>query len=208
MRVWYAAYGSNMHGARLACYLGGGRPEGAGRVYAGCRDRSAPVRSAGVELHGAVYFATRSPVWGGGRAYLDPRAVERGPALARAHLITAEQFADIAAQEMYGEPGADLDLTEVLERGRSTLGPGRYQTLVRTGTLDGTPVLTLTAPWSMADVTWTAPSAGYLDHLAAGLREAGRWDDARIAEYLAARPGAAGHWTAEGGILRRVAPPG
>lgn len=204
VRVWYAAYGSNTHGARLACYLGGGRPAGATRAYPGCRDGSPPLRSVGLELPGAVYFATRSPVWGGGRAFYDPGAA--GRALARAHLITAGQFSDIAAQEMYGRPGADLDLTGVLATGRATLGPGRYQTLVRTGTLDGVPVLTLTAPWTMADVDWTVPSAGYLGHLAAGLREAGRWDDVHIARYLAACPGAAGHWTADGGELAPVRP--
>jgi hypothetical protein len=160
-----------------------------------------------VEVPGAVYFATRSLVWGGGRAYYDPDARPEagggagGRALARAHLITAEQFSDIAAQEMYGEPGADLDLTEVLASGRCTLGPGRYETLVRAGTLDGLPLLTFTAPWSMTDVPWTPPAAAYLEHLRAGLREAGRWDDATIARYLAGCPGAAGHWRADGGTL-------
>jgi len=197
--IWYAAYGSNTHGARLACYLEGGRPAGALRVYPGARDPAPPVRSAAVELTGAVYFATHSPVWGGGRAFYDPDA--GGRTLARAHLITAQQFSDIAAQEMYGEPGADLDLAEVVATGRCVLGPGRYQTLVRAGFLDGRPLLTLTAPWSIRDVPWTVPSAAYLEHLSAGLREAGAWDDATIARYLAACPGAAGHWTAEGGVL-------
>ncbi|SEO26196.1 hypothetical protein SAMN05216267_102193 [Actinacidiphila rubida] len=204
MYVWYVAYGSNMHGARLACYLAGGRPVGAGREYPGARDAAPPVRSVGVELRGVVYFATHSPVWGGGRAFYDPDA--EGRALARAHLVTAEQFSDVAAQEMYGEPGRDLDLAEVLATGRSTLGPGRYETLVRAGTRDGIPMLTLTAPWSVAEVPWTAPAAAYLEHLSAGLREAGAWDDAVIARYLAGRPGAAGHWTAEGGLLSPATP--
>ena len=199
MKVWYAAYGSNMSGARLACYLEGGRAEGALRGCAGARDASPPLRSAGVELPGAVYFATRSQVWGGGRAFYDPDAA--GRALARAHLITAEQFSDVAAQEMYGEPGTDLDLTEVLATGRCTLGPGRYETLVRAGSLDGLPLLTFTAPWSMTDVPWNPPAAAYLDHLRAGLREAARWDDTAIARYLAGCPGAAGHWKADGGTL-------
>jgi hypothetical protein len=50
-------------------------------------------------------------------------------------------------------------------------------------------------------VPWTVPSAAYLDHLAAGLREAGAWDGAEIARYLAGRPGAAGHWRASGTAL-------
>ncbi len=180
-----------------------GRPGGA-RAYPGCRDGSPPRRSVPVELDGTVYFATHSPVWGGGRAFYDPDAP--GRVLARAHLVTAQQFSDIAAQEMYARPGTDLDLTGVLSTGRATLGPGRYETLVLAGTLDGLPMLTFTAPWAVADVPWTVPSAGYLGHLAAGLNEAGRWDAATVARYLAARPGAAGHWTAERGVLTPATP--
>jgi hypothetical protein len=193
VRVWYVAYGSNMHGARLSCYLGGGRPEGGGRAYPGCRDSAPPERSAAVELAGAVYFATHSPVWGGGRAFYDPTAP--GTVLARAHLITAGQFSDLAAQEMYGAPGADLDLGEALETGRAVLGPGRYETVVRAGEYEGAPLLTLTAPWRLGDVAPAAPSEAYLRHLVAGLLEAGAWDVPAVARYLAGCPGAAGRWT-------------
>lgn len=202
--VWYVAYGSNTHSERLARYIAGGRLPGAARDHPGCRDTTPPARSVPLEPPGAVYFATHSPVWGGGRAFYDPGAT--GRALARAHLITLGQFADIAAQEMYGRPGAPVDLTPVVRTGRQRLGPGRYQTLLRVGILDGLPLLTFTAPWSMAGVAWTVPTARYLDHLAAGLREAGPWDAAEVAGYLAGCPGAAGHWRAEGGRLVPVTP--
>ncbi|MFF9911673.1 histone deacetylase [Streptomyces sp. NPDC013457] len=201
--VWYAAYGSNVHLARLLHYIDGGRPPGSARSYPGCRDRTPPARSVPVVLPGAVYFATESAVWTGGRGFYDPEA--RGPALARAHLITAGQFADIAAQEMYREPESDLDLTEAVTRGRSELGPGRYETLVCPGTLDGVPVLTLTAPWRMTDVPLREPSAPYVQHLATGLDETGAWRPAEIAAYLGTCPGAAGHWTAEA-VLALIAP--
>ncbi|MFC7740410.1 hypothetical protein ACFQXA_04765 [Nocardiopsis composta] len=42
-------------------------------------------------------------MWGGGLAMLDPALP--GAAPARAYLVGAEQFADIAAQEMYRSPG-------------------------------------------------------------------------------------------------------
>ncbi|MGW2791893.1 histone deacetylase [Streptomyces sp. NPDC001251] len=193
-----------MHLDRLAYYIQGGRPEGAARSYPGCRDRRwPPVRSVAVELPGALYFATRSPVWRGGRAFYDPCA--DGHMYARAHLVTVSQFADIAAQEMYREPGADLDLGEVLGTGRSTLGEGRYETLVHGGQLDGRPVLTFTAPWRMTEVDWTAPSAAYLRHLAEGLLEAGAWDESTVTTYLAGRPGTAGLWTerAVAGLLTK-----
>lgn len=197
--VWYASYGSNMHTERLRCYLEGGRPPGGSRTYPGARDPRMPVRSAPVELPGTVYFATESPVWTGGRAFYDPTAP--GTAWARAHLVTAGQFADIAAQEMYAVPGEDraldlgLGLDAALATGTARLGPGRYETLVCPGSLDTVPVLTFTAPWRAADVPWTRPSAPYLRLLASGLLQTGAWPPAAITAYLAARPGAAGHWT-------------
>ncbi|MEV7028327.1 histone deacetylase, partial [Kitasatospora sp. NPDC093558] len=67
--VWYAAYGSNLDAARMACYLAGGRPEGAVRDFPGCRDRRPARRDAATVLPGTLYFATHSPVWGGGRGF-------------------------------------------------------------------------------------------------------------------------------------------
>ncbi|MFE4455362.1 histone deacetylase [Streptomyces sp. NPDC056796] len=192
-RVWYTSYGSNTHLGRLACYIGGGRPPGAGRVYPGCRDRRPPARSVPVELPGALYFATLSPVWGGGRAFYDPGC--GGRVYARAHLVTASQFADIAVQEMYGEPGEDLDLGEVLESGVARLGSGRYETLVCPGRLDGLPVLTFTAPWRADEVEPVPPSPAYLRLIASGLVDAGAWDAAEVAAYLASARGVGGRWS-------------
>jgi hypothetical protein len=117
--------------------------------------------------------------------------------LARAHLVTAQQFADIAAQEMYRAPGTDLDLGDVLTQGRAMLGEGRYETLVCAGQVDDLPVLTFTAPWGMDDVQWVPPSAAYVRFLASGLLSAGAWDLEAVAAYVAACPGAAGHWSGE-----------
>lgn len=193
--LWYAAYGSNMHRERLTCYLRGGRPSGGTRTYPGCRDPRAPERALPVMLPGTLYFATESPVWHGGRAFYDPDAAGETPA--HAYLLTASQFSDIAAQEMYREPGTDLDLSEVLGRGRARLGPGRYETLVCPGLLDGYPVLTFTAPWRSGEVEGNAPSAAYLRHLASGLMASHGWSAARTAGFLATRPGAAARWTPE-----------
>ncbi|MEU4796407.1 histone deacetylase [Streptomyces sp. NPDC023327] len=193
-RVWYTSYGSNMHVERLAAYIRGGCPSGAAKVYPGCRDTAMPARSIPVELAGAMYFATESPVWGGGRAFYDPLAP--GRVMARAHLVTAQQFADIAAQEMYKEPGADLDLSEVLTHGRAVLGRGRYETLICAGRVEGLPVLTFTAPWGMHEVRWVPPSPAYVRFLANGLLSAGVWDAQAVSSYVAACPGADGHWSA------------
>jgi hypothetical protein len=185
--LWYVSYGSNMQAERLACYLGGGTPAGLGRGQPGCRDTSPPLAARGCLMPGGLYFATESPVWGGGRAFYDPGLLI-GTA-ARAYLITAAQFADIAAQEMYRRPGADLDLRGVLATGRARLGSGRYETLLHLGDHDGHPMLTFTAPWTSAAVEHVRPSESYLRVLAAGLREAHGWKAGRIARYLASRAG-------------------
>lgn len=190
--VWYVSYGSNMCADRLHHYLTGGQPVGARQASVGCRDHCRPRSSTRYELPGGVYFATESSAWGGGRAFYDSELA--GPAVARAYLITSGQFADIAAQEMYRTPGADLDLVPVLATGRAALGPGRYETLLHVGDLDGHPLLTFTAPWHAADVTWKPPAPAYLRMLAAGLREAQGWDSEQVAAYLARLPGARGHW--------------
>lgn len=202
--LWYAAYGSNMHLARLTAYLAGGRPAGAARSYPGCRDASPPARSLPAMLPGQLYFAMESRAWTGGLALYDPDGP--GETAARAHLLTLSQFSDIAAQEMYRGPGVDLDLDQVLAGDRLELGPGRYETVVCTGTLDGLPVVTFTAGWAHTDVAYTRPAAAYLRHLAAGLLESHAWPLDRVADYLATRPGAAGTWTA-GEIAALVSEP-
>lgn len=190
--VWYVSYGSNMHADRLACYVSGGAPPGGTRANPGCRDARSPRRSVPVRLPGQVYFALESRMWGGGLALYEPRAP--GWAAARAYLVAAGQFADIAAQEMYRPVGGDLDLAPVLREGSDRLGPGRYETLVHAGDLDGVPLLTFTAPWRRTDVTAAAPSAAYLRMLGAGLMAGHGWHADEAAAYLAGRPGAAPCW--------------
>jgi len=192
--VWYVAYGSNMSAGRFSCYLQGGRPPGAAVTYPGARDRTAPRASQAVWLSGGVYFATESQVWGGGRALYDPDAP--GKAAARSYLITTQQFSDVAAQEMHREPGADLDLTELVALGRIQVGEGRYETLIYVGRDEHIPMVTFTAPWGIGDVPLLSPSDAYLRMLGRGLREGHGWDAQAAGEYLASLPGARGSWAA------------
>ncbi|WP_371498160.1 histone deacetylase [Kitasatospora sp. NBC_00374] len=197
--VWYAAYASNMHLARLTCYLSGGRPAEGTRTLPGARDRRPPAGTVPVLLPGRLHFALESLVWGGGMGFYDP--FDGGEMPARAYLLRPGQFADILAQERRRAPGADLDLGAVLAEGRAQLGPGRYETLLCVGGLDGHPVLTFTAPWRSAEAELNAPSAPYLRAVATGLREGHGWDADRAAAYLSSRPGAAGVWS-PGGVVR------
>lgn len=186
-QVWYVSYGSNMSAARLVCYLQGGVPPGGSRANPGARDRTLPERTIPVDLPGTVYFAGESPQWGGGVAFYDHDVP--GPSLARGYLVTAEQLADIAAQEMYREPRdchPVVDLVGVpLDGGRHELGPGRYETLLEVGRHDDLPLLTFTSPHGLDQVEHTRPSEAYLSMVATGLRESRGWDDARATAYLA-----------------------
>ena len=139
MQVWYACYGSNLRRDRFLCYLQGGRPEGARRRYPGARDTTVPADDRPMTLPGSIVFGWDSPTWGGGIAFYDAEA--EGATLARAYLVTDQQFADVAAQEMHREPGDDLDLAHVLEHSRHVVGPGRYESLLLVGELEGHPVL-------------------------------------------------------------------
>ncbi|WP_306358974.1 MULTISPECIES: histone deacetylase [unclassified Nocardia] len=199
--MWYAAYGSNLHAARLAYYLEGGTPPGTGHTYPGFRDRTPPLKSIPLTLPGTVFFTWQSPVWTGGVAFYAAQPQPSWPTgtAARGYLITEQQFSDLHTQEMYRIPGEapDLSLDEVLETGRVQLGPGRYETLVHVDDYDGFPVLTFTAPWDLNEVVLNKPSARYLGMLAAGLREAHRWDAATIYDYLSKLPGVRGLWAAE-----------
>jgi hypothetical protein len=185
-RVWYVSYGSNMAMARLSAYLQGGVPPGGSRRNPGARDPRLPERDIPVDLPGTVWFAGESPQWGGGVAFYDH--AEPGQTAARGYLVTVEQLADIAAQEMYRTPADDDPLVAVLSSplpgGRHVLGPGRYETLLEVGRHDGFPLLTFTAPHGIGHLPHTRPSAAYLSVVATGLRESRGWDEDRVTAYL------------------------
>jgi len=206
-RVWYAAYGSNLALGRFRCYLSGGRPLGGAREYAGCRDPRPPERMLSLHVEGGLVFAGQSGVWGGGMAFYD--ATAPGWAACRAYLLTTDQFVDVVAQEMRRPPGGEFarNLAGVLPEVGSvhTLGPGRYETVLRLGEREGVPMFTVTHD-DVAGLELAAPTAPYLRWIAAGLHDAHGWDSARIGGYLAAAPGARGVWT-EDEIAALAAPP-
>ncbi|HEY8478278.1 MAG TPA: histone deacetylase [Spirillospora sp.] len=189
--VWYVAYGSNLFRERFRCYLTGGRPRGGARAQAGCRDPRPARAEQSITVPGGIYFAHHSRTWGGGMAFYDPDLP--GRAAARAYLLTRRQFCDVLSQEMHRKVGVDHDLSEVIARGRQTLGPGRYETVLKVGERGGLPMLTFTSPEPAPP---NPPTAPYLTMLGRGLREAHGWSAERAAAYLAERPGARAAWTA------------
>lgn len=191
VHVWYAGYGSNLARERFLCYVRGGRPTGASRTCPGARDTTLPVDDRALTLPGEMFFAWDSPTWGGGIAFYDATAA--GRTLARAYLLTDQQFADVAAQEMHRQPGEDLDLTTVLDQSRHDLGPGRYESLHLVGELEGHPVLTFTTADPLG-LQHNPPTQPYLEMIARGLSDTHGLGVDEITSYLAARPGAELGW--------------
>ena len=145
-------------------------------------------------MPGRLVFAWRSPTWGGGIAFHEP-AAEPGPeVLARAYLVTVRQLCDVLEQEMRREPGVDHDLRPVLTGARHVVGPGRYETLVPAGRLDGRPVVTLGCDDARA-LGLRAPAAAYVATLARGLRATHRLADEEFVDYLLGCPGVTPRWT-------------
>jgi hypothetical protein len=189
--VWYVAYGSNLAGDRLRCYLEGGRPHAALRTYAGARDPGEPSQSRTVWLDGGIVFAGESITWKGGMAFYAPTAA--GRVAARAYLLTAQQVSDLVCQEIRRPLVDDLGLLADQPHSGRPLGDGAYDVALRLHDIDGHPSVTITSTHLAAPV---APSAAYLWWICRGLREAFGWTPERVAEYLGAFPGVHGCWSA------------
>ncbi len=189
MKVWYAAYGSNLSRARFDIYLNGGTPSGAAHTYPGCRDSAPPDGDAAIELAIELAFGGSSQTWGGGVALVDDGP---GPTKARIYLLTLEQFSDVVAQENWLPPGS-ITFDEVPEALVVLDGGHTYRRVMRFPDHDARPVLTISQP---AGVKAAAPSAAYLSHIADGLRESHGSSDDEIMAYLLGKRGVSGVLTA------------
>ena len=137
-------------------------------------------------LPGRLSFAWESPTRGGGIAFFSPSP--SATVRATAYLVTARQFCDVFAQEMWREPGVDLDLAPVLEGGSHAVGPGRYETLHAAGVLEAVPVLTFSCP-DVAELELLPPAASYLATMARGLRATHELTTVETVDYLLATGG-------------------
>ena len=195
------SYGSNLSRERLDCYLAGGRPSGALRAQPGARDPRPPSDDRPVDLPGRLFFRGESTTWGGGTAFYDHDVP--GPTAGRAFRVTSGQLADIAEQEMHRDPVAGTALEAALTEGfdgRFRVGPGRYETVVAVGQLDGLPMYTVTCPRGHDVGRRSAPSEAYLATLRAGLAESRGWGRAEIDDYL-------GRWVPVDPLSGAVVPP-
>ena len=182
-RCWYVSYGSNLSSERLACYLAGGRPPGGRWTTPGARDPAPPADDRRVELDRALWFGGPSHTWDGGPAYLDVDAP--GSTVARAWLLTHEQFEDVVAQENQLAPGSLVVDRTLLEQGGVLLPGARYGRLVALPSVDGGDVPAVTFTYVQRPPA-RAPDPAYLAMLGSGLRELGLTDGQADA-YLAAQ---------------------
>ena len=118
---------------------------------------------------------------------------------ATAYLVTTRQFSDVFAQEMWREPGVDLDLAPLLAGGSHAVGPGRDETLHLAGTVDELPVLTFSCP-DVAALGLRPPAAPYLATMARGLSATHELSADETVDYLLAAdglslPGSNDAWT-------------
>src|SRR5574341_764364 len=113
--IWYASYGSNLSKDRFYCYIMGGRPQGAEKIYVGCRDKTPPVLEKPVILHHELYFAKSSRTWQNGgvgfvRTEPDTSVQTRG----NMYLITKEQFCDVIKQEIDSDETITIDFERAI----------------------------------------------------------------------------------------------
>lgn len=192
-RVWYASYGSNLLRERFVRYLVGGRygPARESSDHAGARDPALPGGDTAEIVGHQLRFGQESRRWGGAVAFVDPE-----PGSGRAHVrlwdVSAEQFADVAAQENGLDPGGlHVDLDELARRGRIDTGGRWYGTALWCGERDGRPIVTFTCPEVFPPA---APGADYLTAIVRGLIECAHLDVDGIVSYLLASPGVADGW--------------
>ncbi len=191
MLVWYAAYGSNLLRARFLTYLRGGPVPGSGRQQHGARDASDPVDDRAYRLPRQLLFGRSSQGWGGGGVcFVEPERHDADGTLGRAWLITAEQLADVWAQENGYTSGPAIDLDRLAADGTADFGrAGWYRRLELVDELDGHPVATFTD----VDVPPLNPAGvPYLRVMGLGLGETWQLSPEAAADYLAERRGNAG----------------
>lgn len=159
--VWYAAYGSNLLEERFLHYIQGGTCKYNKKNYAGCSDKSLPLKTIPIKIKGQIYFANSSSSWENrGVAFLDINTDNE--VIGRAYLITREQFHQVWQQE-----------------GKGT---SWYSKAVYLGKLEDYPIYTFTAS-SPRGIK--IPSEKYLEPLRKGINEIDpSLPDEFITEYL------------------------
>ncbi len=191
--LWYAVYGSNLQRDRFMCYLRGGIAPNASPdapVLPKCKGGTEIRDEKRFRLGFKLYFAYKnSRTWGeGGVAFVGIEPI--GLTLGRAYLLTLPQLICVAQEEnggshsvnitnkmLSGSPGTTYEIT--------TDHKGRYRVLLLCGSINGTPVVTLTGWPKETNLRRSLPSKSYLKTIWQGLHETyPDISDSDIDEYL------------------------
>ena len=184
--VWYASYGSNINEERFLCYIKGGKPKGASKIYTGCTDPTLPRNIEEFYITSELYFAKSSSTWNnGGVGFLRNEFNGNAQTWGRMYLITKGQFGQVVQQEIGGKT-VQIDFN----RARTSdyvFAPGSwYGRIVYLGDQQGYPIFTFTHE---KDLPATTPSPAYLGTIAAGIKECFPFSNQEIAEYFIAKAG-------------------
>ena len=204
--MWYASYASNLSRKRFLCYIRGGVPEKSRSWQPGCKDKTVPRLTKKISIPHQLYFAKSSSGWdNGGVGFIGLSRTEEDGALGRMYLITREQFIDVVSQENDNIPIA-LDFGTVVDKGSAFLCESWYGNIIFLGENEGFPIYTFTALRDIGFEPFTAPSEGYLQTIALGLREAYGLGSDEICEYLMKKAGVKGNYEKEtlAGIVKAV----
>ncbi len=189
--VWYATFGTGLSKDNFNCLIRGGVMEGSRVTHQGCRDNTLPDKDKFLSLPFELFFAGESKSWHGGRLILDTKRTSNAHTIARAYLITIEQFEDIVAQEnLQGQP-ARLPLSRAIHHGYAKIegiqGERLYDELLYCGHEDRTPMFTLTS--SQPRFPGAPPSSGYTLALMKGLSQNPNMTTEAVVDYIARTPG-------------------
>ncbi|MDR9458342.1 MAG: hypothetical protein RI572_13135 [Salegentibacter sp.] len=192
-KVWYACYGSNLLEERFRCYIGGGQPEGAHRIYPGCTNKTFPTRTKGLIINREMYFAKISKTWsGGGAAFIKSDFDKNVETLGRMYLITRQQFIDLVQQEIKFEGEFDINLEKVIEEGSLDMkNDSWYGQIIYLGDEEGHPIFTFTNEEYLENEI-NAPNEHYLKIIIEGLKQTYKLSPSEIQKYLENKTGIKG----------------
>ena len=192
-KVWYACYGSNLLKERFSCYIGGGRPANAKRVYPGCTNKTLPEKSKGITINGELYYAKSSKTWsGGGAGFIKSDFDKNIRTLGRMYLITQQQFVDLVQQEIKFEGDFDIDLQQVIKnRSLDMKNNSWYGKIIYLGEDEDSPIFTFTNEDYLKDEI-NPPHEFYLKIIIDGLKETYQMSDNEIEAYLKNKEGIKG----------------
>lgn len=182
--IWYASYGSNLLEERFLCYIQGGTPVGAEKIYMGCRDNSLPIDKEEIYIKHELYFAKKSKTWNeGGVCFIDTHSDPKVLTLGKMYLITTEQFEDVVSQENGNQTKFLLNFEQAVINGSDIFKKNSwYGNLIYLGEQRNYPIFTFTNGENIH--LTNKPSYDYLLTIIKGLKETYNLQSTEIVDYL------------------------